>query len=36
MEAVQFLQCMILWIFLLGWVINIWSIRDAFLFKAKS
>jgi|TARA_B110000285_G_scaffold224109_1_gene280492 TM2 domain-containing membrane protein YozV len=32
---VQFILAGILWIFLLGWIIHLWSILDAALFKAK-
>ena len=30
---VQFVLASVLWIFLLGWVIHLWSILDAALFK---
>lgn len=35
MAIVQFVLTGILWIFLLGWIIHIWSIIDAALFKPK-
>lgn len=33
MAIVQFVLTGILWVFLLGWIIHIWSIIDAALFK---
>ncbi len=33
---VQFVLSAILWFFLLGWIIHIWSIIDAALFKAPN
>lgn len=33
MAAVQFVLAMVLWLILLGWVIHLWSIIDAALFK---
>lgn len=33
---VQFVLACVLWIFLLGWVIHLWSIIDAALWKPKS
>ena len=33
MAVVQFVLTGILWIFLLGWIIHLWSIIDAALFK---
>jgi len=30
-----FVLAVILWIFLLGWIIHLWSILDAALFKPK-
>lgn len=33
---VQFLLTAFLWFFLLGWIIHIWSILDAALFKPKT
>jgi len=30
-----FVLAIILWIFLLGWIIHLWSILDAALFKPK-
>ena len=32
---VQFVLSSILWFFLLGWIIHLWSIIDAALFKPK-
>lgn len=31
--AIQFVLASILWIFLLGWIIHLWSILDAATFK---
>jgi hypothetical protein len=31
-----FVLAIILWIFLLGWIIHLWSILDAALFKPKA
>lgn len=36
MAIIQFVLAGILWIFLLGWIIHIWSIIDAALFKGKN
>ena len=33
MAIVQFVLTGILWVFLLGWLIHLWSIIDAALFK---
>ncbi len=33
---IQFVLAGILWIFLLGWAIHLWSILDAALYKPKS
>jgi TM2 domain-containing membrane protein YozV len=35
MAVIRFVLASALWIFLLGWVIHIWSILDAALFKPK-
>ncbi len=35
MAIIQFVLAGILWFFLLGWIIHLWSILDAALFKAK-
>jgi TM2 domain-containing membrane protein YozV len=35
MAAVHFLLAAILWIVLLGWIIHLWSILDAALWKPK-
>ena len=36
MAILQFVLAAILWFFLLGWIIHLWSILDAARFKAKS
>lgn len=33
--AIQFALAIILWFFLLGWAIHLWSILDAALWKPK-
>ncbi len=33
LAGVQFVLAAVLWIFLLGWVIHLWSIVDAAMFK---
>ncbi|HKG90646.1 MAG TPA: hypothetical protein VKA84_02070 [Gemmatimonadaceae bacterium] len=33
--VVQFLLAGVLWIFLLGWAVHLWSILDAALWKPK-
>lgn len=33
---IQFVLAGILWIFLLGWAIHLWSILDAALYKSRS
>ncbi|MBX6314611.1 MAG: hypothetical protein IRY99_17110 [Isosphaeraceae bacterium] len=35
MALIQFVLATILWFFLLGWIIHLWSILDAALFKPK-
>ena len=35
MAIIQFVLAGVLWFFLLGWIIHLWSILDAALFKAK-
>ena len=35
MALVQFVLAAVLWFFLLGWIIHLWSILDAALFKPK-
>jgi TM2 domain-containing membrane protein YozV len=35
MAIIQFVLAAVLWIFLLGWIIHIWSIIDAARFKRK-
>ena len=34
MAILQFVLAIVLWIFLLGWAIHLWSIVDAALWKA--
>lgn len=36
MAIIQFVLASLLWIILLGWIIHLWSILDAALFKGKS
>ena len=36
MALVQFVLAGILWFFLLGWIIHLWSIIDAALFSPRS
>jgi TM2 domain-containing membrane protein YozV len=33
MAVLHFVLCAVLWFFLLGWIIHLWSILDAALFK---
>ncbi len=33
MAIVQFVLAAVLWIFLLGWIIHLWSIIDAAIWK---
>ena len=33
---VQFVLAAVLWVFLLGWIVHVWSIIDAALFKAPA
>jgi TM2 domain-containing membrane protein YozV len=35
MAAVQFVLAALLWLVLLGWVVHLWSIIDAALFKPR-
>ncbi|MBH0196622.1 MAG: hypothetical protein HP494_13765 [Nitrospira sp.] len=35
MAIIQFVLAGILWLFLLGWIIHLWSILDAALWKPK-
>ena len=35
MAIVQFVLAGLLWFILLGWIIHLWSILDAALYKAK-
>jgi TM2 domain-containing membrane protein YozV len=34
--VVQFVLAIVLWIFLLGWAIHLWSILDAALWKPRA
>lgn len=36
MAIIQFVLAAILWIVLLGWVIHLWSILDAALWKSRA
>jgi TM2 domain-containing membrane protein YozV len=36
MALIQFCLAGILWVFWLGWIIHLWSIVDAALFKPKT
>jgi TM2 domain-containing membrane protein YozV len=36
MAAIQFVLAGILWFFLLGWAVHIWSILDAALWKPRT
>ena len=36
MAIVQFVLAIILWFFLLGWAVHLWSILDAALWKPKA
>jgi len=33
LAGVQFVLAIVLWIFLLGWIIHLWSIVDAAIYK---
>lgn len=35
MAVIHFLLAAVLWIIFLGWIIHLWSILDAALFKSK-
>lgn len=35
LAIVQFIFAGVLWVFFLGWIIHLWSIIDAALFKPK-
>lgn len=35
MAALHFVLAAVLWVFLLGWIIHLWSILDAAFFKPK-
>jgi TM2 domain-containing membrane protein YozV len=34
--VIQFVLAGVLWFFLLGWIVHLWSILDAAMFKPKS
>lgn len=34
LAIIMFISAGVLWIFLLGWIIHLWSILDAAIFKA--
>jgi TM2 domain-containing membrane protein YozV len=36
MAVIQFVLAALLWVVLLGWVVHLWSILDAALFKPRS
>jgi len=36
MELVQFVLAGVLWFFLLGWIIHLWSILDAAMWKPEA
>jgi TM2 domain-containing membrane protein YozV len=36
MAVVQFALATVLWFFLLGWVVHLWSVVDAALYRPKS
>lgn len=36
MAIVQFLLAAVLWVILLGWLVHLWSIIDAAMFKPRS
>jgi TM2 domain-containing membrane protein YozV len=36
MAIIHFVLASVLWIFLLGWIIHLWSILDAAMFKANN
>lgn len=35
MALVMFVLSIVLWVFLLGWLVHLWSIVDAALFRAR-
>jgi TM2 domain-containing membrane protein YozV len=35
MAIIQFVLAAVLWVFLLGWIIHLWSIIDAAIWKPK-
>ncbi len=36
MAAIHFVLAAVLWLLLLGWLVHLWSILDAALFKPKA
>lgn len=34
--AIMFVMAAVLWVFLLGWIVHLWSIVDAAMFKPRS
>ncbi len=36
MALIQFVLAGVLWVFLLGWLIHLWSIIDAAMYKPKT
>ena len=34
--AFMFVMAAVLWVFLLGWIVHLWSILDAAMFKPRS
>ena len=36
MAVIQFVLAGVLWVFLLGWLIHLWSIVDAAMFKGRA
>ena len=33
--AVQFVLCAVMWMFMLGWIVSLWSIYDAAVWDGK-
>jgi len=33
--GIQFVLSIVLWVFLLGWLVHLWSVVDAAMFKAS-
>lgn len=36
MAIIQFVLAGVLWVFLLGWLVHLWSIVDAAMFKGRA